>query len=83
MGIASLVLGIASILCGVCSFIWFALVLGVVGIVLGVFARKNQEGGIATAGFVLSIIGASIALLILIAYLALFSWIGRLLGAIF
>lgn len=83
MGIASLVLGISSILCAVCSFVWPALVLGAVGIVLGVLARKNQEGGMATAGFVLSIIGASLAVLTLVTYLALVAWLDRLFGMIF
>ena len=61
MGIASLVLGIVSII-----FIfmpWLAgwgVLLGAAGIVLAVLARKNGEKGIATAGLVCSIVGAAI-----------------------
>lgn len=58
MAIASLVLGIVSI-----AFGWWAyvsiicLVLGIVGLVLGVKARKENPTGIATGGMVTSIIG--------------------------
>ncbi|GEM_PF-2732983 len=58
MGIASLVLGIISILA---VFIRLSplvgLVLGIVGVVLGAMARKESQTGIATGGFVCSIIG--------------------------
>ncbi len=61
MGIASLVLGIVSII-----FIfmpWLAgwgVLLGAAGIVLAVLARKKGETGVATAGLVCSVVGAAI-----------------------
>ena len=59
LGVASLVLGILSI---VCSFIpawgWIlALIMGLIGTVLGAKARKESQTGVATGGFVCSIIG--------------------------
>lgn len=55
--VASLVLGIVSL---VCIFFGYGallgIVLGVVGIILGVMARKEAPSGMATAGLVLSII---------------------------
>lgn len=56
LAIASLVLGIAGLALG-----WIIPVLGIVGIILAVMARKNgNTGGIATAGLVLSIISTAI-----------------------
>ena len=70
--IASLVLGIVSV---VFSFIGlsvpFGLVLGIVGIILGVNAKKKNPSGMATAGLVLSIIGTILCALIFIACVAL------------
>lgn len=65
MAIASLVLGIFSILfalTGPISFI--GIFLGAAGIVLGVLARKQQPSDVATGGLVTSIIGTVISLLI-------------------
>ena len=71
-GIASLVLGILSLV-----VVWFgygtliALVLSIIGIVLGVGARKelapDQGRGLATAGMICSIIGLVLSTLCLIA----------------
>ena len=69
MGVASLVLGIVSIV-----FVVFtggvarpvAAVLGIVGIVLGGLARRDNPTGIATAGLVCSIIGAVLGLIAVI-----------------
>lgn len=80
MGIASLVLGILSVLCSLFGFCWLAIVLGAVGIVLGALSRKNNGGGMATAGLVLSIIGVSFALISLVACLALASWARKTIG---
>lgn len=58
--IASLVLGIVSIATTVLFGSFgpiFALVTGIIAIVLGVKARKECPCGMATAGFVLGIIG--------------------------
>ena len=85
MGIAALVLGIASIFCGILGVFglsWAGVVLGAVGIVLGAIARKNCAGGMATAGFVLSIIGASVSILYLIGLVVLVAWLGNAFGTI-
>jgi len=64
MGVAGLILGILSLIGawipGVNVFPMWA--LGIVGIILSAIARKKGEGGVATAGLVLSIIGTVIAL---------------------
>ncbi len=60
MGVASLVLGIASLVCGcfLPGLQWIGSITGLIGIILGALGRKNSEKkGIATAGLVCSIIG--------------------------
>ena len=55
MAVASLVLGIVSAVCiffGYFAFI--GIITGIVGLVLGVMAKKKQPCGMATAGIVLS-----------------------------
>ncbi|WP_343208199.1 DUF4190 domain-containing protein [Anaerolentibacter hominis] len=62
--IASLVLGIVSlvfIFLGSYSFI--GIILAVIGLVLGVSAKKETGSGMATAGIVLSIIGLAMCAL--------------------
>jgi hypothetical protein len=71
MAIASLILGIFSILfslTGPISFI--GIILGATGIVLGVLARKKEPSDVATGGLVTSIIGCVMALLFNIACVA-------------
>ena len=54
MAVASLVLGIVSAVCiffGYFAFI--GIITGIVGLVLGVMAKKKQPCGMATAGIVL------------------------------
>lgn len=65
LAIVSLVLGILSI---VFSFvnIYVGLVLGIVGIVMGVKARKQAPSGIATGGFVCSIVGTALSAAMLV-----------------
>lgn len=74
MGVASLVLGIISIIVGVFSagaFGWFGGILGIIGIVLGVLGKKDPEKkGLATAGFVCSIIGTVLCLIMYVACIA-------------
>jgi heme/copper-type cytochrome/quinol oxidase subunit 1 len=76
MGIAALVLGIVSIVfCFTGGLAFIAPILGVVGIVLGVIARKNakttkEPTGAATAGLVMSIIGVVLGAIIWIACIA-------------
>ena len=56
MGVASLVLGLASLIVGLFIHGWIGLAAGIVGIILGAMGRKKGEGSIATAGMVISII---------------------------
>jgi len=70
MAVASLVLGILSLLVGLFGGIisWSGALLGIIGIVLAVQGRKNPEQkGMATAGLVLSIIGTIVSLVFFIA----------------
>ena len=62
MGAAALVLGIVSIVFSFLPLIpyWLGLVVGVLGVVLAAIAKKNGQKGVATAGLVLSIIGAAL-----------------------
>lgn len=75
LAVASLVLGIVSI---VFSFFlqWLGLIIGIVGIILGVMAKKKNPTGMATAGLVLSIIGTVLCALIFIACIACIGAIG-------
>ena len=63
--IASLALGILSI---ILAFVYtpIGLILGIVGIVLGAKARKEAPSGMATGGFVCSIIGTVICAALLV-----------------
>lgn len=72
MGIASLVLGIVSLVCiiGVAGLYpgIIGAVVGIVGIILGVMGKSNPDrSGIATAGLVCSIIGTVLNLIFTIA----------------
>lgn len=72
-GIASLVLGIASLVCG--SFLpglqWIGSITGLIGIILGALGRKKSEKkGIATAGLVCSIIGFVLSTIFFVACVA-------------
>lgn len=62
LAVGSLILGIFSIVMGCFgwTFVWGTLigvVTGIVGIVLGVMAKKREPSGMATGGLVTSIIG--------------------------
>ena len=76
---------IASMVCGIVSIVfWFfgvtsilSLILGIVGLILSNNAKKQGfEGGILTAGFVLSIIGTVFGALIFISCVACASLLG-------
>lgn len=73
MAVASMVLGIVSV---VFSFIGglnlVGLIVGIVGLVLGILAKKKAPSGMATAGIVLSIIGIILTAVVLIACAACF-----------
>jgi uncharacterized membrane protein HdeD (DUF308 family) len=74
MGVASLVMGICSIVFAVISWgclWWLSLILGVVGVVLGIIdmKKKKESGealGMAKGGFICSIIGICMAIIFLI-----------------
>ena len=74
MGVASLVLGIISLVIGLFSagsLGWFGAILAILGIILGAVGKKNAEKkGMAQAGLVLSIIGLVLCLLLYIACVA-------------
>lgn len=80
MGVASLILGIISVVLALffSGFGWLASILGLVGVILGAVARKKAKTGVATAGLVLSIIGLVLGLLL---YIACVACIGGLAGA--
>lgn len=81
MGVASLVLGIISLLCGLflAGFQWVGAIVGLIGIILGAAGKKDPEKkGIATAGMVCSIIGF---ILCIILYVACVACIGGLAAA--
>ena len=69
--IASLVLGIISC---VCVFLGYGallgIILGIVGLVLGINARKEGPSGMATAGIVLCIIAVSVCAMVFISCVA-------------
>ncbi len=76
MGVASLVLGIISLVCGLflTGFQWIGAIVGLVGIILGAVGKKNPENkGIATAGMVCSIIGFILCIILYVACVACIS----------
>lgn len=79
MGIASLVLGIISILIGLCSsgwLGWLGAILGIIGIICGAQGKKQfEQQGISTAGLVCSIVGLVLSLAL---YLACTACVGCL-----
>lgn len=74
MGVASLVLGIVSVVWSCFGGTWLSAIVGLVGIVLGAIAKKNAVK-CAAAGLVLSIIGTILGLLV---YIACFACVGGL-----
>lgn len=64
MAIGSLVLGILSIVC--CAAWYVSAVLALVGLVLGIIAKSKGNGGMATAGIVLSAIGLVFMIVIVV-----------------
>ncbi len=80
MGIASLVLGLVSLVIAVFfSYAgWLATVLGIIGIILGAIGSKS-EAKLSTGGLVCSIIGAALGLLMYIACVGCVGSLGGLL----
>lgn len=72
MAVASLVLGIISIICSFFGVInLFGGILGIIGIILGSLSKKNSENkGMATAGLVCSIIGTILCFIFYVACVA-------------
>lgn len=66
-GIASMVLGIVSLITWCC---WIGIATGVIGLILGIFSKKEkpENNGMATAGIIMSVI--AIALFVVITVLA-------------
>ncbi len=67
MAVASLVLGIVSVVVNFLGLFWVSLVTSIIGLILGIMARKKAPSGMATAGFVLSIIGLVLSGIIIVA----------------
>jgi hypothetical protein len=69
--VASLVLGIIGLVCvffGV--YAWIGVIVAVVGLVLGVLAKKEQPSKFASAGVIMSIIAIALCLISFIACIA-------------
>lgn len=75
--IAALVLGILSIIFAF-VYTWIGLIAGIVGIVLGVKARHECPGGMATGGFVCSIVGVVLNALFLACALCALGTLGAM-----
>lgn len=71
MGVAALIMGILSIVLGAFGGIsigWLGAIIGIIGIILGVQGKKiPDQKGLATAGFVCSVIGTILSLLFYVA----------------
>ena len=80
MGIASLVLGIVSVVWSCFGGTWLSAVVGIVGIILGAIGKKNGAK-CAVAGLVLSIIGTVLGLLLYVACVACASAIAGAAGS--
>lgn len=65
MAIASLILGIFSIVC--CCLTYVSIVAAIVGLVLGILSRKkNPTNGLALAGIICSAVGLALSIIVLI-----------------
>ena len=66
LSIAGLIIGIASLLC--CAIPCLNCVLGLVGLILSIIAKKKKAGGPATGGLITSIIGLVGAFIVIIVW---------------
>ncbi len=82
--IASLVLGVISLLFALfgSGTNWIGLIAGIVGIVLGAMARKENQTSLATAGFVCSIVGSVLSIVFFVACVICVGAMGAALAAI-
>ena len=79
VAVASLVLGICSLVFPFIGFGWLSCIVGIVGIILGALGRKNPaKQGMATAGMVMSIIAVALGLLMWLACAACIGGIASL-----
>lgn len=79
MGVASLILGIVSLVCSLFgAFSWIGCIAGIIGIILGAMARKQAASGVATGGLVCSIIGLVLCAIVFIACAACVGAFGTL-----
>ena len=77
--VASMVLGIIACVCVFFGYgALLGIVLGVVGLVLGINARKEQPDGMATAGIVLSAIAIAVCAVGFLACVACVCCLGSL-----
>lgn len=68
MAVASLVLGICALVFPFIGLGWLSVLIGIVGIILGALARKDEsKRGMATAGIVMSIIAVALGVVTWIA----------------
>lgn len=65
LGVASLVMGILTLLT-LCCFFPLAPIFGIIGIILYVIDRKNSSSGVSKAGFICSLIGTILSVLVII-----------------
>lgn len=78
LAVASLVLGILSIICVFFGYgAILGLVFGIIGTILGAKARKESQTGLATAGFVCSLVGI---ILCVLGFVCAIACIGSLAG---
>ena len=66
LSIAGLIVGIASLLC--CAFPCLNCVLGIVGLILSIIAKKKKAEGPATGGLITSIIGLVLSLIVILVW---------------
>lgn len=77
--IASLVLGILSLICAFFGYSAIAgLIFGIIGVILGAKARKAAQTGLATGGFVCSLIGLIFCAIGLVCVIACVGTLGAL-----
>lgn len=81
--IASLVLGIVSVVfIFTGNFALLGVVAGVIGLIVGISARKENPTGMATAGIILSIIGLALCVIAFIACVACVGLIASSVGSL-
>jgi len=77
--VASMVLGIISVIfIFTGSFSLIGIVLAIIGLILGISAKKESPSGMATAGIVLSIIGLALCAISFLACVACIGAFGSL-----